>query len=158
MCTECRKQKVLEATAAEIRASTGGRVIVCAADVRDVAAVRAAVDSIEKQLGTPTLVVNNAAANFVSPTERLSTNAFKYLYACTYSCYLLAHLHSCIISIYSTSISSPLFPLLLHHHVSDTHAESLTLLNSREFIPMGIFPECSREYSREYSQLGNFWE
>ncbi len=86
---------MLEATAAEIRESTGGRVIVCAADVRDVSAVRAAVDSIEQQLGTPTLVVNNAAANFVSPTERLSPNAFKHVLSC--------HLYSFIL-IYSYTL------------------------------------------------------
>lgn len=35
------------------------------------------VDQVEEQLGLPNVVVNNAAGNFVSPTERLSPNAFK---------------------------------------------------------------------------------
>lgn len=29
------------------------------------------------KLGLPTLVINNAAGNFISPTERLSPNAWK---------------------------------------------------------------------------------
>ena len=36
-----------------------------------------AVDSIESQLGLPTVVIHNAAGNFISPTERLSANAFQ---------------------------------------------------------------------------------
>ena len=30
-----------------------------------------------EELGLPNIVVNNAAGNFISPTERLSPNAFK---------------------------------------------------------------------------------
>lgn len=29
------------------------------------------------KLGLPNIIVNNAAGNFISPTERLSANAFK---------------------------------------------------------------------------------
>lgn len=32
---------------------------------------------VESELGLPSVVVNNAAGNFISPTERLSPNAFK---------------------------------------------------------------------------------
>jgi 2,4-dienoyl-CoA reductase len=31
----------------------------------------------ENQLGLPSVVINNAAGNFISPTERLSPNAVK---------------------------------------------------------------------------------
>ncbi len=37
----------------------------------------AAIDQCQAELGQPTVVVNNAAGNFISPTERLSPNAFK---------------------------------------------------------------------------------
>lgn len=40
-------------------------------------AVKLAIDKVEKELGLPTIIVNNAAGNFISPTERLSPNAFK---------------------------------------------------------------------------------
>lgn len=38
--------------------------------------VAEAVDKLVSQFGLPDIVVNNAAGNFISPTERLSPNAF----------------------------------------------------------------------------------
>lgn len=72
---------MLEEAAGELRyvATEGARVLPYAADVRDYFAVEAAVKACERELGaTPNLVVNAAAGNFISPTERLSPNAFKY--------------------------------------------------------------------------------
>merc|ERR1719309_1324339 len=46
-------------------------------DVRDPEAVKSAVDACVAECGLPHIVVNNAAGNFISPTERLSPNAFK---------------------------------------------------------------------------------
>ena len=48
-----------------------------AADVRDPTQVTAAVDFCESQCGLPDIIINNAAGNFVSPTDRLSPNAWK---------------------------------------------------------------------------------
>ena len=45
--------------------------------MRDPSQVAAAVDFCENQCGLPDIVINNAAGNFVSPTERLSPNAWK---------------------------------------------------------------------------------
>ena len=45
------------------------------ADVRDAAAVAAALDVVEKAVGLPDIVINNAAGNFVSPSERLVSRA-----------------------------------------------------------------------------------
>jgi len=45
-------------------------------DVRDAAAVKAAVDEVEGALGPVTDLVNNAAGNFLATTEDLSPNAF----------------------------------------------------------------------------------
>lgn len=42
-----------------------------ALDVSDRASVEAAVDEIERTLGTPTILVNNAAVNRIAPAERL---------------------------------------------------------------------------------------
>eukprot|EP00004_Rigifila_ramosa_P013961 TRINITY_DN3133_c0_g1_i1.p1 TRINITY_DN3133_c0_g1~~TRINITY_DN3133_c0_g1_i1.p1 ORF type:complete len:303 (-),score=60.59 TRINITY_DN3133_c0_g1_i1:41-832(-) len=74
-----RKADVLEATAAEIRTKTGGDVLVLPADVRDAAAVAGALTSLEASWGckSPDIVINNAAGNFVAPTERLSANAWR---------------------------------------------------------------------------------
>jgi len=72
-----RRQHVLEETAKELEAKTGNRILACSADIRDPNAVKIAIDQVEKELGLPTIIVNNAAGNFISPTERLSPNAFK---------------------------------------------------------------------------------
>ena len=73
-----RRLHVLEKTAAEITASTGNPVLPVSMDVRDAAAIKMAVDrSVSEFGGLPHVVINNAAGNFISPTERLSNNAFR---------------------------------------------------------------------------------
>jgi 2,4-dienoyl-CoA reductase [(3E)-enoyl-CoA-producing], mitochondrial len=76
---------VLTATATEITASVagsgGGRpvIIPLACDVRDPDAVARLYDALaaHPQGGVPTVVVNNAAGNFVAPFERLSPGGWK---------------------------------------------------------------------------------
>ena len=53
------------------------QVIALQADVRNPDAVKDAASSCVEQLGLPNIIVNNAAGNFISPTERLSPNAFR---------------------------------------------------------------------------------
>lgn len=72
-----RRLPVLEAAASEISQLTGNQVLPVQLDIRDPAAVKAAVDHIEASLGLPNVVIHNAAGNFISPTERLSANAFQ---------------------------------------------------------------------------------
>ena len=73
-----RKLDVLQKTAEEITAQTGNKVFPIAADVRDPESIKSAVDqSIEQAGGLPHIIINNAAGNFISPTERLSANAWK---------------------------------------------------------------------------------
>lgn len=71
-----RKLGVLEQTAKEIQAATGNKVLPVACDVRDVEQVEALLARAEEAFGQVDLLVNNAAGNFISPTERLSANAF----------------------------------------------------------------------------------
>ena len=61
---------MLDQTAAEITSLTGNTVLPVSADVRDPAAIAAAVDACREQLGLPDILINNAAGNFISPTER----------------------------------------------------------------------------------------
>lgn len=72
-----RKLDVLQATAREMEAETGGKVAALACDVRDADQVKLLFDEadalFEKRIDA---VLNNAAGNFISPTERLSSNAF----------------------------------------------------------------------------------
>jgi NAD(P)-dependent dehydrogenase (short-subunit alcohol dehydrogenase family) len=54
----------------------GGVAAHAAADVRDPSTVKAAFDRIEAELGPVNQLVNNAAGNFLAPSEDLSPNAF----------------------------------------------------------------------------------
>lgn len=71
-----RKLDVLQETAKEMMAKNGGKVIPVACDVRDIDQVEAMWQKAKAELGQIHVVLNNAAGNFISPTERLSTNAF----------------------------------------------------------------------------------
>ncbi|NVK27099.1 MAG: SDR family oxidoreductase [Flavobacteriia bacterium] len=71
-----RKQDRIDEAAKEISSQTGNEVFAFACDVRDYAQVEALKDAIVQKWGNPDVVVNNAAGNFISPTERLSANAF----------------------------------------------------------------------------------
>lgn len=53
------------------------QVLAVAADVRDPSNIKSAVDKCVSEFGLPDIVINNAAGNFISPTERLSPNAWK---------------------------------------------------------------------------------
>ncbi|KAK8401424.1 hypothetical protein O3P69_002890 [Scylla paramamosain] len=72
-----RRVSVLETTAAEISSHTGNPVLPVQMDIRDPSAVAAALDACEAKFGLPTIIINNAAGNFISPSERLSPNAWK---------------------------------------------------------------------------------
>ncbi|XP_057590773.1 2,4-dienoyl-CoA reductase [(3E)-enoyl-CoA-producing], mitochondrial [Hippopotamus amphibius kiboko] len=72
-----RKIDVLKATAEEISSQTGNKVHAIQCDVRDPGMVQSTVSELIKVVGHPDIVINNAAGNFISPTERLSANAWK---------------------------------------------------------------------------------
>ena len=66
----------LKKTARDLEAKTGGIVLPLSCDVRSYEQVENMVDSALKKFGKIDGLVNNAAGNFISPTERLSSNAF----------------------------------------------------------------------------------
>ncbi|KAL5022348.1 hypothetical protein ScPMuIL_001503 [Solemya velum] len=72
-----RRIDVLEKAAEEIQKETNNKVLPVAADVRDAEAVASAVDACVSEFGLPNIIINNAAGNFISPSERLSPNAWK---------------------------------------------------------------------------------
>lgn len=71
-----RKLDVLKQAASEMVAETGGEVLPVACDVRDNDQVEHLLAATLAQFGRVDALLNNAAGNFISPTERLSANAF----------------------------------------------------------------------------------
>lgn len=71
-----RKIDVLQKTAEEMAAETGGQVLAVQCDVRDYTQVENVLAETIKKFGKADALLNNAAGNFISPTERLSANAF----------------------------------------------------------------------------------
>ncbi len=71
-----RKIDVLEETAREIENKTGNQVLAVACDIREVSQVEQLLERGVSKFGQVDVLVNNAAGNFISPTERLSANAF----------------------------------------------------------------------------------
>jgi len=71
-----RKLDVLEQTAKEMEAETGGKVLAVACDVRKYEEVENVLQQAIATFGQVDVLLNNAAGNFISPTERLSANAF----------------------------------------------------------------------------------
>ena len=70
-----RREGPLAETAQQLR-KAGGACSYATCDVRDPAAVEAAVAAAEAQFGRVDTLINNAAGNFIARTEKLSPNAF----------------------------------------------------------------------------------
>ncbi len=71
-----RKLDVLQKTADEISSSTKNEVFPFACDVSDYKQVEDLLKASVEKFGKVDVLVNNAAGNFISPTERLSNKAF----------------------------------------------------------------------------------
>lgn len=71
-----RKLDVLAKTAAELEQQTGGKVLPLACDIRKYEEIEKVITETENRFGPIHGVLNNAAGNFISPTERLSHRAF----------------------------------------------------------------------------------
>ena len=71
-----RKKEVIDKTAEELSKETGGKVLAVPCDVRKYEEIENVVSTAESEFGAIHGVVNNAAGNFISPTERLSHRAF----------------------------------------------------------------------------------
>jgi NAD(P)-dependent dehydrogenase (short-subunit alcohol dehydrogenase family) len=74
-----RKQEVLDKTKNELINLHGGNVIAISCDVRNYDEVENTLNKIKEEFGRLDILVNNAAGNFISPTERLSHRAFNII-------------------------------------------------------------------------------
>ncbi|THA86766.1 SDR family oxidoreductase [Streptomyces sp. A0592] len=73
-----RRSEQLKAAQDELAAVPGaGRVTAAVCDIRDPERVAEVFDAAQAALGLPDVLVNNAAANFPSPAEDLSPNAWR---------------------------------------------------------------------------------
>jgi NAD(P)-dependent dehydrogenase (short-subunit alcohol dehydrogenase family) len=71
-----RKKDVIDKAADELMRETGGKVLAVPCDVRKYEEIENVIKSTESEFGQIHGVLNNAAGNFISPTERLSHRAF----------------------------------------------------------------------------------
>ncbi len=71
-----RRMEVLEKAAKELEEETGGKVLPVQCDVRNYEQVENVLAQTEEKFGQIHGLLNNAAGNFISPTERLSHRAF----------------------------------------------------------------------------------
>ena len=72
-----RRQDVLDETSTEIKQATGAKILTVAADIRSPEQVADMVAQSVSRFKKIDGLLNNAAGNFISPTEKLSENAFK---------------------------------------------------------------------------------
>jgi NAD(P)-dependent dehydrogenase (short-subunit alcohol dehydrogenase family) len=71
-----RDLEKLKNTATELEKLTGGKCLPLACDVRHYDQVEVMLEEVLKAFSKVDVLLNNAAGNFISPTERLSANAF----------------------------------------------------------------------------------
>ncbi|NOT77366.1 MAG: SDR family oxidoreductase [Cyclobacteriaceae bacterium] len=71
-----RKKDVIDAAAEGLMKETGGKVLAVPCDIRKYEEIEKLMVAIENEFGQLHGVLNNAAGNFISPTERLSHRAF----------------------------------------------------------------------------------
>ena len=71
-----RREELLKKVADDMMKEFGGKVLPIACDVRDPDMVSKVIDDSFSKFKKVDCLLNNAAGNFISPTERLSTRAF----------------------------------------------------------------------------------
>src|SRR3954453_13836211 len=70
-----RRQEVAEQAATDMARRSGGETFAARCDVRQADQVEAMMNAVIERFGRIDVLVNNAAGNFISPTERLSPRA-----------------------------------------------------------------------------------
>ena len=140
-----RRVEKLDVVKAEIEAG-GGRALTTPADVRDYAAVEAAIARIVSELGRLDVVVCSAAGNFLSPAASLSSNGFRAVIdidltgtfnTCRAAFEPLSKQGGSIVSITATQAWVPT-PLQVHAGAAKAGIAKLTQDLALEWGPLGI--------------------
>ena len=74
-----RRNEVIEKTANEFNNLYPDSTLHIAGDVREIKDVENVINTGFEKFGSIDMLINNAAGNFISPTERLSANAFSVI-------------------------------------------------------------------------------
>lgn len=108
-----RKQDIIEKAANDMMLQYGGQVLGLVCDVRKYDEVEKVIEAAYAKFGGIDVLVNNAAGNFISPTERLSNKAFDVIvdivlkgsYNCTLALgkkWIAEKRKACVLSIVTT--------------------------------------------------------
>lgn len=140
-----RRVEKLDAIAKEIR-DAGGEASTHAADVRDFAALDAAVAACAERFGGLDVLVNSAAGNFLAPAAALSANGFRAVIEIdlcgTFNASRAAFAHLCktrgaILSVTATQAHVPT-PLQCHAGAAKAGIEKLTRDLALEWARFGV--------------------
>lgn len=142
-----RKVDRLEAASRELAAATGRACLAAAGDVRDPAAVAAAIAKAIERFGRIDVVVNGAAGNFLAPAAGLSPNGFRTVMdidACgTFNVCRAAfdawlRDHGGVILNISATLHYAATPLQIHASAAKAAVDSLTKTLALEWGGLGI--------------------
>lgn len=144
-----RKQEKLDAAASAISAA-GGTASTCSVDVRDYAAVEAAMQRTRDEFGEIDILICGAAGNFPAPVMGMSANGFKSVIDIdllgTFNTCRAAyqHLRKPGASVISISASHANMPIAYQAHVCAAKAgvDLLTRTLAIEWGPVGIRANC----------------
>lgn len=145
VCVIGRRQEALDETA-ELIAREGGTAFGISCDVRDPGLVERTVAEIRARTGRLDVLVNNAAGNFIAPSEKLSPNGFKAVveivlngtFHCTrYAFDALRETRGSILNIIATYAWSG-EPGALHSACAKAGVLAMTRTLAAEWGPFGI--------------------